>query len=165
MLRRSDLNRLGPIFGLVWAIFSTGCDSTPPGTPALPAPDVGPARAAMVATLDAWKSGRRNGGMIGSKPQIGIVDSLRAERALIDYEVLGALSVVDKARPFAVRLELDGPRESVTTRYLVLGQDPLWVFRQEDLDLMLHWEHKMPAAEPVKGPADAAEKPGAPGSG
>ena len=106
----------------------------------------------MVATLDAWKAGRREGGMIGAKPAIVIVDSLRAERPLIDYEVVGPLAVVDKARPFAVRLVLDGPRETVTTRYLILGEDPLYVFRHEDLDMMLHWEHKMAPIDPVKDP-------------
>jgi hypothetical protein len=50
---------------------------------------------------------------------------------------------VGKARPFAVRLILGEPREIVATRYLVLGLDPLWVFRQEDFERMLHWEHKM----------------------
>lgn len=50
---------------------------------------------------------------------------------------------IGKARPFAVRLVLDKPSETVATRYLVMGQDPLWVFRQEDFERMLHWEHKM----------------------
>ncbi len=136
---------------IVWlsaAALAVGCDATPRGTPNLPAPGVETARSAVVATLDAWKAGRREGGTIGSNPTIGIVDSLRAERPLVDFEVIGPLAVVDKARPFAVRLVLDTPRETVATRYFVLGQDPLWVFRQEDLDLMLHWEHKMPPADP-----------------
>ena len=124
------------------ALVLFGCGS-PSGTPMITAPDVGPARAAIVASLDAWKSGRREGGTIGVSPAIGIVDSQRSERLLLDYEVVGPLTVVDNARPFAVRLVLDAPRESVTTRYLVLGQDPLWVFRQDDFDRMLHWEHKM----------------------
>jgi hypothetical protein len=29
---------------------------------------------------------------------------------------------------------------------VVIGIDPLWVFRHEDYDLLLHWEHPM---EPV----------------
>jgi len=165
MLKRSDLDRLGPIIWLMTAILIAGCEATPAGAPQLPVPDVGPARLALVATLDAWKSGRRIAGSIGSKPQIGIVDSLRAERPLIGYEVLGVLSVVDKARPFAVRLDLDEPRESVTVRYLVMGQDPLWVFRQEDFDMMLHWEHKMPPPEPDQSPEATTDKPRVPGSG
>ena len=152
-----------------WAIFATlflGCGRTPTGTPNLPAPEIGPARSAVVATLDAWKAGRREGGTLGSKPVIGIVDSLRAERPLVDYEVVGPLSVVDKARPFAVRLTLDAPRETVTARYFVLGQDPLWVFRQEDLEMMLHWEHKMPAVDEANAtPNDAPNTPRKPSGG
>ncbi len=68
---------------------------------------------------------------------------LRTERRLLDYEVAGPLMVVGKSRPFAVRLVLDAPRETIAARYIVMGRDPLWVFRQEDFDRMLHWEHKM----------------------
>ena len=46
--------------------------------------------------------------------------------------VVGPLGAEDNVRPFAVRLVLDAPAETITTRYMVVGQDPLWVFRQED---------------------------------
>ena len=144
---KSDRKRFGRIGLLISATLLVGCGGTLPGTPDLPAPEIATARAAMVATLNAWKAGRRQAGTIGSKPVVGIVDSLRAERPLLDYEVVGPLAVVDKARPFAVRLTLDAPLETVSARYFVLGQDPLWVFRQEDLEMMLHWEHKMPSVD------------------
>ena len=123
------------------------------------APGVGPAKAALVASLDAWKAGRRASGVtVGSNPAIGIVDSGRSDRPLLDYEVVGPLMVVGKTRPFAVRLVLGGPEETVSTRYVVTGQDPLWVFRQEDFERMLHWEHRMdgPTTE-AAGPPVAAQ--------
>jgi hypothetical protein len=157
---------------LAGSTFGAGCAREPRGTPNIEAPPVGPARAAIVTTLDAWKSGRRSSGKLGSNPVIGIVDSQRTERPLIEYEVVGPLAVVDKIQPFAVRLELDTPRETVMARYCVLGQDPLYVFRQEDFDMMLHWEHKMPpasaadgSAPATEGPTVAADKPVGPGGG
>jgi hypothetical protein len=135
-----------PLGWLAVASFVAGCGDARRGPEEFVAPCLESAKAALVASLDAWKADRRASGvMIGSKPAIGVVDSARADRPLLDYEIVGPLMVAGKARPFAVRLVLDEPREAVATRYLVMGQDPLWVFRQEDFERMLHWEHPMDA--------------------
>ena len=73
---------------------------------------------------------------------------------------VGPLGAVDNVRPFAVRLLLDTPAETITTRYLVVGQDPLWVFRQEDYELILHWEHKMTDEERGSSPESPTAKTG-----
>jgi hypothetical protein len=144
--------RRPPLRGLLATAFLVGCGAAEHGSDALTVPDIGPARAALVASLDAWKADTRGSGVvIGSRPAIGVVDSARADRPLIDYEVVGPLMVQEKVRPFSVRLVLGSPRETVTARYLVMGRDPLWVYRQEDFDLMIHWEHKMPPAEATDG--------------
>ncbi len=141
------------------AIVAAGCTSNVPG-PAKPPPVVA-ANDALVTTLRAWKSGRRDTEkFLGAKPTIGVVDSLRRLRPLIDYEVVGPLGAVGNVRPFAVRLVLDAPAETITTRYLVVGQDPLWVFRQEDYELILHWEHKMTDEEPGPSPGAVTAKAG-----
>lgn len=134
----------------IGAILATvvGCSAGPdPGSGgAMVAPEVGAARSALVASLDAWKAGRRDPReLIGSGPAVGVVDSTRRDRPLVGYEVVGPLllSAGEVARPFAVRLVLGGPREEVSTRYVVAGRDPLWVFLREDYDRILHWEHKM----------------------
>lgn len=150
---------------LAGASLALGCNRGPEGTPNIEAPSVAPARAAMIATLDAWKAGDREQKLTGSKPTIVIVDSQRTERPLVNYEVVGVLPVTDKVRPFAVRLQLDAPRESVVARYYVLGQDPLYVYRQEDFDLMIHWEHKMPPAPAAQTATAADAKPAGPGGG
>ncbi len=106
------------------AVAVSGCAADVP-VPATP-PPVAAANDALVATLRAWKSGRRDTDQfLGSKPAVGVVDSLRRLRPLLDYEVVGPLGAVDNVRPFAVRLVLDAPAETITTRYLVVGQDPL----------------------------------------
>ena len=127
----------------LWAALVAGCGDRP-NTSFLKPPSPASARAALVAALEDWRVGRRAGNaLIGSKPGVGVVDSQRAGRALLGYEVLGPMAVAEAARPFAVRLDLGGPAERVEARYLVFGDDPLWVFRREDYDLILHWEHKM----------------------
>ena len=134
------------------AIFTSGCA----GEVSRPAHSlsVEAAKDALVLSLRAWKSGQRETGeFLSSKPSVGVVDTLRRLRPLIDYEVIGSLGSMENVRPFAVRLVLDAPSETITTRYLVVGQDPIWVFRQEDYELILHWEHKMPAEADRATPA------------
>lgn len=125
------------------AVIAAGCESGAGGGDLGP-PDLAASRRALAVSLDAWKAGRRASGvLIGSGPAVGVVDSNRADRPLADYEVVGPLMVAGKSRPFAVRLVLDAPRETVEARYVVVGRDPLWVFRHEDFERMLHWEHRM----------------------
>jgi hypothetical protein len=45
----------------------------------------------------------------------------------------------DAERCDAVRLTFDGPREEVRTRFVVFGQDPVWVMRYEDYEMVMHW--------------------------
>lgn len=129
---------------LMVASLCLGCGMKAGSSPEMRLPDPDVARAALEAALDTWKADRQvTGKTIGANPAIGVVDTLQAERPLLDYEILGALGALPEARPFAVRLVLGSPREEVATRYMVLGENPLWVFRQEDYELILHWEHKM----------------------
>lgn len=144
MLMTMDRSSRVALRWLVVAMIAIGCGDTRRDSMDLAPPDLASSNAALVASLEAWKADRRASGvLIGSKPSVGVVDSTRTDRPLLDYEILGPLMVVEKSRPFAVRLVLDFPRETVATRYLVMGRDPLWVFRQEDFERMLHWEHKM----------------------
>lgn len=141
-MARNRTSRSLPRLALV--ILAAGCRNAASEIDDLPLPDMNTSQAALTTSLDEWKAGRRMTGVqVGSNPKVGVVDSARADRPLIQYEIKGPLMTVGKARPFAVRLILGEPREAVEARYVVVGQDPLWVFRQEDFDRMLHWEHKM----------------------
>ncbi len=158
-MTRNQTRSSRPLCWLAIAWVAAGCQPAPSGPAELEAPGLEPARAVLIASLDAWKAGRRTSGVVtGSNPAVGVVDAARADRPLLEYEVVGPLMVADKSRPFAVRLVLDEPREEVSTRYLVIGRDPLWVYRQDDFERMLHWEHKMDpeaAAAPPGQPAPA----------
>lgn len=111
----------------------------------LPGPDA--ARAAVSTALAAWKSGRPTGRVEGATPTVEVVDSSRRpQRPLKSFEVVGPVGG-DEARVFAVRLILDDPPEEKVERYKVIGREPLWVFREEDFDLIAHWEHAMDKPE------------------
>jgi hypothetical protein len=56
---------------------------------------------------------------------------------------------------FTVKLTLEDPATELKARYVVVGIDPVWVFRQEDYDMLSHWDHPMKGAGEGKasGPA------------
>ena len=117
----------------------------------VPAP--GPARAAVAAVLDAWRDGHPQGEGVGPRGDVHVVDSQRRPgQKLARYEILGEVSA-DRARAFAVRLTLTGPDEEKVVRLLAVGLDPLWVFRQEDFEMISHWMHPMDEA------SDASPRP------
>ena len=97
---------------------------------------------ALTAGLDAWKGGSPAGEVAGTKPLVFVTDSYRVQNErLVDYAILGQVPG-NVPRCFAVDLHFDPPREE-KTRYVVVGIDPLWVFRMEDYQLLAQWDHHM----------------------
>jgi hypothetical protein len=87
-----------------------------------------------------------------SKPSSSVVfvdQQRRPGRRLLAFAVLGE-SEAEGCRRFLVKLSLAEPDESLLAAYYVFGQDPIWVYRREDLDMIMHWEHPMPADTPVE---------------
>ncbi len=78
----------------------------------------------------------------------------RPGQRLRAFSVLGD-SESESGRRFLVRLSLADPDESILAAYYVFGQDPVWVYRSEDLDMIMHWECPMPADPPA--PAEPPE--------
>lgn len=104
------------------------------------------ARHALEAYLTAWQNGDRSQTVAGTKPPVMSADGLLlAGRTLERFTVLGP-APGDAPRCFAVRLSLGNPKAELRERYVVVGLDPLWVFRYEDYEMLTHWDHKMPAA-------------------
>lgn len=122
-------------------------------------PAVATAEDAVRRGLEAWKQGQPAGEVAGSKPAIHIVDVGRKPgQTLEGYRILGETSG-SSGRTIAVSLQLANPAEQVKTRYIVVGIDPLWVFRQEDYELLMHWDHKMPAPEAEPATSDDGPSP------
>jgi hypothetical protein len=129
---------------------TVGCGGSPNGN-ATPLPDPSAARQAMNAALESWKVGRPTGHVEPGSPRIQLNDSFRKPGQILDrYEILGQIAG-ERAISFVVKATLSNPSEVETIRFLLLGTDPVIVFRQEDYELLSHFEHKMdpPPNEPA----------------
>jgi hypothetical protein len=136
------LPRRGPVRALGGALLLLACGAgcgAPRGYERY-VPPSDAARRALQAALDAWRDGGGPEALAARSPGVVVVDNQRRPgQALRGYEVLGELPG-DGPRRFAVRLRLDDPPAEEKARFLVVGVDPLWVFRQEDYDMLAHWE-------------------------
>ncbi len=131
--------------GLVALSVLSGCGrSAPDYTPYVPSMAL--AEDAVRQGLDAWKAGQAPGEVPGTRPVVHVTDAGRKAGQLLEsYRILGEARG-SAGRTIAVVLRLTNPAEEVRVRYIVVGIDPLWVFRQEDYDLLMHWDHHMPAS-------------------
>ena len=114
-------------------------------------------RAALVQALDQWKSDEA-AAFIKGKPSVQIVDTGRQQgQRLVAYDIISDESL-DVGRRYHVKVKLDNPNAEQTLQYVVVGIDPLLVFRQEDYDMLAHWDMSMPASpEDSRQPAKSGE--------
>jgi hypothetical protein len=113
------------------------------------------ARAALDASLQSWQEGHLPGQVATGPPGIFLVDGHRKTgQELREYEILGP-APGDVPRCYAVRLVLANPRAEEKARFVVLGIDPLWVMRHEDLEMLTHWEHPMDDPKSTAKPTGA----------
>lgn len=109
------------------------------------------ARRAVEAALVDWQDGKLPGEIDRVKPIARVIDTHRKPgQTLESFEILGE-SPAEGVRCFAVRVTLGNPAAEERLRYYVVGIDPLWVFRQEDYDMLARWECKMPEEEEKTG--------------
>lgn len=102
------------------------------------------ARDALDASLRAWQRGETGQDVTGSSPPVAVIDDLRARgRTLRGYRILGPVPA-DAPVCFAVELSLGNPPAEVRERYVIVGQNPLWVWRYDDYLMITHWSHPMP---------------------
>ena len=102
------------------------------------------ARAALDAYLRAWSHGEMVQSIPDTNPPVMATDELRLKgRVLKSYRILGQVPA-DAPVCFAVELKLDNPAADLRERYVVVGIDPLWVWRYDDYLMMMHWDHPMP---------------------
>jgi hypothetical protein len=133
---------IGLACGVLLAV--CGCARNQSGNRYIPSEEK--ARQALEMALTAWRDGAVSDGRpVPGLPAIQVADTHRREgQQLRTYEILGAVPAEGGHRCFVVRLLLDNPTEQQKARFVVLGIDPLWVFRQEDWDRLMHWEMDMP---------------------
>jgi hypothetical protein len=96
------------------------------------------ARQALEAALNHWKAGNPPGSIPGTSPAVEAVDAKwkAAPKDLQTFEILAEEPAADAApRYFKVRLT---PAKGVPqeVRYVVVGIDPLWVYREQDFNAL-----------------------------
>ena len=158
-LTQLDVHKLATAVGLLTCIalsaFS-GCQKARTNADFIPSQSQ--SLEALKVALDAWKAGKPSGPVPGTSPVVHITDSSRVSgQTLDDYQILGDVPG-NAPRCIAVKLKFSHPAEEKRERFVIVGIDPLWIFRHEDYDLLLHWEHQMPTESkqvPATSPLDA----------
>jgi hypothetical protein len=144
--------------------FGPSCTSDPPP------PDAGrfltdprAARDALEKSLNAWRESpdvERTANAV--KPIMFVEQQQPAGQRLTGFEVLGETAGYEGYRRFLARLSLEDPEEAITAAYYVFGQGPIWVYRAEDFDMIMHMDKSMmppppdPAAPPPPEPAPSS---------
>ncbi len=112
---------------------------------------------AIRSAMEAWKESGAVGEIADTKPLVHVTDSNRKRgQTLSGYTILGEVPG-SAGRTYMVELNLASPAEKLNAQYIVVGIDPLWIFRQEDYELLMHWDHHMPELSELK--ADQTDKP------
>jgi hypothetical protein len=128
---------------LGWMVVAAGCGwhsgetFVPPGDQA---------RRSLQSGLETWQSGQASGLLTlnaTSGPSVEFIDTHRKPGQRLQAFSVLSMAPGNGPRVFTVRLSLANPREDVNARYVVMGADPLWVIRQEDFDMLAHWDHPM----------------------
>jgi hypothetical protein len=108
-------------------------------------PDETVARQALTAALSAWKEEGGTSLRLEDDTVVEVVDRYRRPgQVLSEFNILGEVAG-DGGRWFEVELHLANPAQTEQVRYIVVGIEPLWVFRQSDYEMLGHWDHPMPA--------------------
>jgi hypothetical protein len=121
------------------ALIAAGCQGGPSTERFVPAPER--ARQALEQALRSWQQGRPPGKLEAiANPAVVLVDRCRqSEQTLDQFTILGE-APGEGPRCFGVELRLQNPEETRQVRFVVFGEDPLWVYRYEDFEMMIHWE-------------------------
>jgi hypothetical protein len=110
-------------------LIALGCDKT---TPQSFRPDEEAAQDALITALTAWKDGKPPTPIKERERTIQIVDKIWEKKAkLKGFEILSS-DKTDTTTNFKVKIEVEkalAPQELI---YVVVGKNPIWIFREED---------------------------------
>jgi hypothetical protein len=138
---------------LVTASCLGGCGSSNRAERYLPDEEL--AREALTAAMMAWQHDGSTSLSLNGKT-IEVVDKHRRPgQTLSKFNILGEVSG-DGGRWFEVQLHFVQPTQTEHVRYVVVGINPLWIFRQQDYELLGHWDHPMPSDGQTAAPTSTA---------
>ena len=90
-------------------------------------------RQALTTALTAWKKGEKWEKIPAGEVTVEALDNKwRAGQQLADFQILEADRASAGPQWFTVKLVMKKPAGELKVRYVVVGIDPLWVYREED---------------------------------
>lgn len=120
-------------------IVAAGCGFE--GKTGAPMPTGVEARQALEKALDTWKAGKSPGSIADQAPKIDIVDyQWKAGDVLESYSIVNEKQG-EGNKTFGVKLTLKKPPGSKDVEYMVLGKDPVRIYRDEDFTRMLNMDN------------------------
>jgi hypothetical protein len=105
------------------------------------APSGHDSRQALEAVLTAWQNGKSPGTIETTSPPVHVVDSAwQGGQKLDRYSILSEEDQ-DGVKRYNVRLSLKDPRGERNATYVVMGREPVWVYREDDYQRMLNMDN------------------------
>ncbi|APW63742.1 hypothetical protein [Paludisphaera borealis] len=139
---------------------SLSCGPNPPPDPDRYLPDPKLAREALEKSLQAWRASPGIERTVTTiRPIMFVEQQQPAGQRLRTFEILGETAGYEGYRRLLAKLDLEDPDESTTVAYYVFGQGPIWVYRAEDFDMIMHMDKTMMPAPPPAPAAPGAGKP------
>jgi hypothetical protein len=106
-----------------------------------PLPSTVAARQALQTSLDAWKAGKPASSLAAVKPSIEIVDfEWKAGKVLSDY-TLGQEAPGQGIQTLSASITIKGEPGPKEVKYMVLGLDPMRIFRDEDYNRAMNMDN------------------------
>jgi hypothetical protein len=138
--------RRGPwIWSLISVALALGSASC--GTQQAPITPADTAQAALEAALGAWREGRAPNALMNTQPPILVADSeWTGGRKLTEYRIVRE-DPSPSDRRFTVALRYEGTDSDSEVPYIVIGTDPVSVFREDDYQRALNMDNN-PSAPP-----------------
>lgn len=154
---------LSSIRNLVWlssglaVVICSSCGTASRPDPERYLPNPGDARRAVEESLEGWRNVPAPESTAAKAGPVTFVDQTRKPgQRLREFAILGVAAGVDGCRRFQVKLALEEPDETIFASYYVFGQGPIWVYRAEDFEMMMHMDPMTKEASP---PAPATGTP------
>jgi hypothetical protein len=118
--------------------FAPGCG----GSSRAYTPSTTSARQALDGALAAWQKGTKPDALASASPAVHPVDfQWQAGQALEAYQIVGEEPGEASECRFSVSLKLKKAPGELKTRYIVVGREPLWVYREEDYRRLLNMDN------------------------
>jgi hypothetical protein len=97
-------------------------------------PDADVARPALEAALNAWKNGEPNDSIKLEEKPVSLIDSRwRSGKKIEDFQVTEEVTS-NPLRAYKVKIKFAKESAESETTYLVVGIDPLLIYRSEDFE-------------------------------